>query len=248
MLITEYLRGVSECAFVFCFKFNLSPHKFLWVISRNWLKEGIHDRVIFISISRKRVHLVLQQLLTLHWTLPGKSSASKSKIQIALIPHFQLLSNTREEEAGQCWKYFRSFSWFYVQMGTWPFIFIVGGNSTCLVIHKKLLLGIYIVQIFIRFGNIALKNLLFRSSSACFFNRLGFSKRKINKLYRIKVPCGFQYYANICNSVVARGMAYLHNEPNVIIHRDLKPRWVICVRFHFKLPSSVFTYSCWFFT
>lgn len=114
MLITEYLRGVSECAFVFCFKFNLSPHKFLWVISRNWLKEGIHDRVIFISISRKRVHLVLQQLLTLHWTLPGKSSASKSKIQIALIPHFQLLSNTREEEAGQWWKYFRSFSWFYV--------------------------------------------------------------------------------------------------------------------------------------
>lgn len=109
-------------------------------------------------------------------------------------------------------------------MGTWPFISIVGGNSTCLVIPKKILLGIYIVQIFIRFGNIALKNLLFRPSSACFFNRLGFSKRKRNKLYRIKVPCGFQYYANICNSVVARGMAYLHNEPNVIIHRDLKPR------------------------
>ena len=25
-------------------------------------------------------------------------------------------------------------------------------------------------------------------------------------------------------SYVGRGMAYLHNEPNVIIHRDLKPR------------------------
>lgn len=25
---------------------------------------------------------------------------------------------------------------------------------------------------------------------------------------------------------IARGMTYLHNEPNVIIHRDLKPRSV----------------------
>ncbi|XP_041010724.1 integrin-linked protein kinase 1-like [Juglans microcarpa x Juglans regia] len=28
---------------------------------------------------------------------------------------------------------------------------------------------------------------------------------------------------------IARGMAYLHNEPNVIIHRDLKPRNVLLV-------------------
>lgn len=26
------------------------------------------------------------------------------------------------------------------------------------------------------------------------------------------------------NNSYSRGMAYLHNEPNVIIHRDLKPR------------------------
>lgn len=28
---------------------------------------------------------------------------------------------------------------------------------------------------------------------------------------------------------IARGMAYLHNEPNVIVHRDLKPRNVLLV-------------------
>ncbi|KAJ1423678.1 Serine-threonine/tyrosine-protein kinase, catalytic domain [Sesbania bispinosa] len=31
---------------------------------------------------------------------------------------------------------------------------------------------------------------------------------------------------------IARGMAYLHNEPNVIIHRDLKPRNVLLVNFN----------------
>lgn len=34
---------------------------------------------------------------------------------------------------------------------------------------------------------------------------------------------------HICNfynaTFVHRGMAYLHNEPNVIVHRDLKPRF-----------------------
>ncbi|KAG5521422.1 hypothetical protein RHGRI_033852 [Rhododendron griersonianum] len=28
---------------------------------------------------------------------------------------------------------------------------------------------------------------------------------------------------------IARGMTYLHNEPNVIVHRDLKPRNVLLV-------------------
>jgi serine/threonine protein kinase len=28
---------------------------------------------------------------------------------------------------------------------------------------------------------------------------------------------------------IARGMAYLHNEPNVVIHRDLKPRNILLV-------------------
>jgi serine/threonine protein kinase len=38
----------------------------------------------------------------------------------------------------------------------------------------------------------------------------------------------FNCYANLTSvkSYVGRGMAYLHNEPNVIIHRDLKPRLV----------------------
>lgn len=41
---------------------------------------------------------------------------------------------------------------------------------------------------------------------------------------KIFIFCEFEYDANICKVDVVRGMAYLHNEPNVIIHRDLKPR------------------------
>lgn len=66
MLITEYLRGV------YWFIFDLYPTKLLSLISRCNLKSLISRspfsdvmcccRAIFISTSRKKVHLVLQQL------------------------------------------------------------------------------------------------------------------------------------------------------------------------------------------
>lgn len=54
------------------------------------------------------------------------------------------------------------------------------------------------------------------------------SRKNISEVFVIpqlkKLNSSLNLTIMYCVNIVCRGMAYLHNEPNVIIHRDLKPR------------------------